>query len=217
MIARSLCLAAILSTRASSTEIVVLHNGVRIEVDRAEREGNDVWLYTANGIQHYGSSAVLRIETVPPPGQASTPPAAAAQPRPQFSDRARRLVEEAAVKHKLDPDFVHAVAQAESNYHQRAISHAGAIGIMQLMPATAAELRANPYNAAENVDAGVRLLRELLLKYDRHPNGVALALAAYNAGEGAVQRHHGVPPYRETKHYVRKVIRRYNALAGDTP
>jgi len=191
-------------------EYVYLKNGVKIEIDHHDREGDSIWLYTSGGIQNVDSAEVAKIEPILPEGQQAAP-AAPAKPRPVFREKAKQLVEEAATKHGLDPDFVHAVAQSESNYEQRARSPVGAIGIMQLMPGTAADLRANPYNAEQNVDAGVRLLRELLLKYDKHPNGVALALAAYNAGPGAVQRYRGVPPYRETRTYVRRVIGKYNA------
>ncbi|MCX6638674.1 MAG: lytic transglycosylase domain-containing protein, partial [Acidobacteria bacterium] len=87
-----------------------------------------------------------------------------------------------------------------------AISPKGAIGVMQLMPQTAAGLAANPFDPAENIEAGARLLRDLLVKYD---GSAQLALAAYNAGSGAVDRHRGVPPYRETQLYVDRVIRDY--------
>ncbi|MFN7919006.1 MAG: lytic transglycosylase domain-containing protein [Bryobacteraceae bacterium] len=169
---------------AFGAEFVHFRNGVKLQVDRHEREGGDVVLYRANDIQFVSAASIARFEEILPPGV--EPPRAAPKPapaRPQYRDKARKLIEQASVKHGLDPDFVHAVAQTESNYQQQAISHAGAIGIMQLMPDTAAGLKANPYDAADNVDAGVRLLRQLLKEYEGKPNGVALALAAYNAGE----------------------------------
>ena len=98
----------------------------------------------------------------------------------------------------------------ESGYQQKARSSQGAIGVMQLMPSTARYLGADPSDAAQNIDAGTRLLRTLLLKYEGNPNQLALALAAYNAGPGAVDRFGGVPPYVETRRYVDKVIRRFN-------
>jgi soluble lytic murein transglycosylase-like protein len=102
----------------------------------------------------------------------------------------------------------------ESAYQTNAVSPKGAIGVMQLMPGTARYLQADPHNVEQNIDAGTRLLRELLLKYQDHPDPVRRALAAYNAGEGAVQRHNGVPPYRETQNYVEKVIGKYWRQVG---
>jgi soluble lytic murein transglycosylase-like protein len=121
----------------------------------------------------------------------------------------RELVTDAALRYGLPPELVHGVAQAESAYRASAVSPKGAIGIMQLMPATARQLDADPMNPVQNIDAGTRLLRELLLRYEGADNGVRRALAAYNAGEGAVARYGGVPPYRETQGYVEKVIGLY--------
>jgi soluble lytic murein transglycosylase-like protein len=98
------------------------------------------------------------------------------------------------------------VARVESSLRPEAVSPKGALGIMQLMPATAQALAADPYDTAQNIDAGARLLRELLLKYN---GDVVKALSAYNAGSGAVDRYQGMPPYSETRDYVDKVIRTY--------
>jgi len=94
----------------------------------------------------------------------------------------------------------------ESGYQAKAVSPKGAIGLMQLMPATARELGADPNDPEQNVDAGTRYLRDLLLKYDNHAYH---ALAAYNAGPGAVDKYHGVPPYRETQNYILNVLRHW--------
>jgi soluble lytic murein transglycosylase-like protein len=116
------------------------------------------------------------------------------------------LIERAAAAHGVDARLVHAVIQVESNYQQRARSPKGAMGLMQLMPDTARQYGVNnPYDPASNIDAGVKHLKSLL---DRFP--VNLALAAYNAGEAAVQRFRGIPPYAETRSYVRKIL----SLAG---
>ena len=94
---------------------------------------------------------------------------------------------------------------------QDAVSPKGAIGVMQLMPATARSLAADPNDPEQNIDAGTRLLRELLIKYD---GDVAKALAAYNAGPAAVDRYQGIPPYPETQSYVDKVIQNYKQAGG---
>ena len=106
----------------------------------------------------------------------------------------------------LEPQFVRSVAHAESGFRQDAISVKGAIGLMQLMPATAQSYGADPHDPAQNVEAGAAYLRELLIKYD---GDARRALAAYNAGPGAVDRYRGVPPYRETRDYVARVLRKY--------
>lgn len=116
------------------------------------------------------------------------------------------IIEAAARRHQVDPRLVHAVITVESRYQANARSRKGAMGLMQLMPATARELRVgNPYDPASNIDAGVRHLRQLLDRFD-----LQHAVAAYNAGAGAVRRFGGVPPFRETQAYVRQVLQ----LAG---
>src|SRR6185295_14303946 len=111
----------------------------------------------------------------------------------------------------LPAKFVHSVVAAESGYKADAVSPKGAIGLMQLMPATAQTFGADPHDQAQNVAAGTAYLRELLIKYNGDPR---LALAAYNAGPGAVDRYNGVPPYRETQTYVDRVLRKYKAANG---
>ena len=114
-----------------------------------------------------------------------------------------QMIEQVALHYQIHPSFVHAVIQAESNYNPRAISSKGALGLMQLMPGTARRFGvANVFNPAENLEGGVRYLRYLL---DYYGGNMRLSLAAYNAGEGAVDRFGGVPPYWETVRYVRRV------------
>jgi hypothetical protein len=113
------------------------------------------------------------------------------------------LIEQSARAHAVDAALIRAVIHAESNFNHQARSTAGAEGLMQLMPATQQRLQVgDPYDARENIDAGTRLLKHLLQKYD---NNIAHAAAAYNAGEGAVARYRGIPPYDETRNYVQRV------------
>lgn len=116
------------------------------------------------------------------------------------------MLQASAHKYNVDSRLVSAVAEAESGYHQSAVSDAGAIGVMQLMPDTAAALGVNPYDEAQNIDGGTKYLKQLL---DSFGGDVTKAVAAYNAGSQAVRDYNGVPPYRETQSYVDKVLDLY--------
>lgn len=111
----------------------------------------------------------------------------------------RPYFERAGRRYGISPDLLDAVAKQESNYNPHAVSPKGAIGIMQLMPATAHALRVNPYNVEQNIQGGAAYLRDLLDLYDGR---IDLALGAYNAGQQAVDRYGGVPPFRETRFYL---------------
>lgn len=113
------------------------------------------------------------------------------------------LVDEAARKYQVDPKLVAAIAEVESGGNQEAASSAGAIGVMQLMPDTAAALGINPYDKKSNIEGGAKYLREMLDTFD---GDVRRAVAAYNAGPQAVRDYGGVPPYQETQNYVNKVL-----------
>jgi soluble lytic murein transglycosylase-like protein len=122
-------------------------------------------------------------------------------------------IDQAAARHHVDPSLVRSVVKVESNFNPNAISRKGAMGLMQLMPSTARSLNvSNPFDPQQNVDAGVRHLRELL---DSYGGDVRLSLAAYNAGSGAVARSAGVPKFKETQDYVRRITTLYNG--GNRP
>jgi soluble lytic murein transglycosylase-like protein len=118
-------------------------------------------------------------------------------------DGAEALVKEAAERHRIDPALVRAVIETESGWNAAAVSRKGAVGLMQLVPSTAQRFGVKDlFSPKQNVDAGVRYLKSLLERYN---GNLELALAAYNAGEGAVDRARGVPAYRETRNYVQRV------------
>jgi len=196
---------------AFAGEEIVLNTGFRLRADRHVVADGVIHLYTGDAVTSFPVSAVAAVEPddyMPP---APVPPAPA-MPVVVAQDP-RDLVTQAALRQGLPPELLHSIAQVESGYRQDAVSPKGAMGIMQLMPRTARDLRADPADAAENVDAGARYLRELLLKYLDDPNQLRKALAAYNAGPGAVDRFYGVPPYRETLQYVQKVLHKRRELS----
>ena len=191
-----------------ASELVILRNGVKLEVESRSEEGNTIFL-----LQKGGTTLILdRSDLALPPAASISLPVASTLTIDEDPSTivVYNMINKAAARHGLPADLIHAVASMESGYQQKARSSQGAIGVMQLMPSTARYLGADPSDTAQNIDAGTRLLRTLLLKYEGNPNQLALALAAYNAGPGAVDRFGGVPPYVETRRYVDKVIRRFN-------
>jgi soluble lytic murein transglycosylase-like protein len=127
------------------------------------------------------------------------------------------IIHAAATRHHVPAHFVKSLVAAESNFNPYVVSPRGAIGLMQLMPATAQKYGADPNIPEQNVDAGTQYLSALLKRYSKHRDGLRRAIAAYNAGPTIVDRYRGVPPYRETRNYVTRVmnyIRQYQKKRG---
>jgi soluble lytic murein transglycosylase-like protein len=196
---RGLTILHLLTPLLLSAETFQLRDGSRLEAQSFSLDGQSVFVTTKHDVRIID---LAEIAVWPAKPQETTPTPAVRQ----APTKVHQLLNEAADRHGLPAELVHAVAASESNYQQKARSSAGAIGVMQLMPATARSLGADPSDTAQNIDAGTRFLRELLLRYR---NDLALALAAYNAGPGAVDHFGGIPPYRETQNYVQKTIRAY--------
>ncbi len=126
----------------------------------------------------------------------------------EYIDKYGSIIEQASNLYHVEPSLIKAVIKAESAFNHRAVSHKGAQGLMQLMPATADLMRVNdPFDPTENIFGGTKYLSGLL---DRFGHNMELAVAAYNAGPEAVARNNGIPPYQETQTFVRRVIRYYN-------
>jgi len=212
--------ALVICPAADAAEVAVLHTGFRMRADKVICGAGTCVLHTGAGRIELAASAVAGIEFEPdPPPPVEPPPDARPAPAERIAGRRtpREWIDEMAARHGLPPEIVHSVAQVESAYRVDAVSPKGAIGVMQLMPATARQLGADPHNPEQNIAAGTALLRDLLLKYENDPNPVRRALAAYNAGPGAVSKYDGVPPYRETQQYVEKVLERYWKLVKAKP
>ncbi len=157
-----------------------------------------------------GSAALTREDL----GAAASSEAILAMTPVSYTTPYDEMITRVARRHRIDPLFLHAVIDQESRYHAGATSHAGARGLMQLMPATARGLGANASIPESNVDGGARMLRRLHGRY----NDFTLTLAAYNAGEGAVQKYgNQIPPYAETQNYVKSVMARYRKLVAEQP
>jgi hypothetical protein len=179
-------------------EIALLSSGLTLKLDGHRAEGDQLVLVLRGGGEMSVPGWAVRgfvpdevLDEVSVPGGGDVPALAAA----------------AARRHGLDPDLVMAVVGIESGFRPQAVSPKGAQGLMQLMPGTSRELGvADPLDPEQNLDGGVRHLGALLTLYD---GDLTRALAAYNAGQGAVARHGGVPPYRETRAYVKKILARY--------
>jgi soluble lytic murein transglycosylase-like protein len=204
-------LAAAWAAPAPAGEYAVFTSGARLRVDRHETLGSMVRLYNADGYIELDLSRIQGFEPAedPPPTAAPAAPPApvvAAPAVPRVALSPQDLADAAADKYGLPRKLVRLVMGAESGFQPQAVSSKGAIGLMQLMPATAQALGVDPNDPVQNVDAGARYLRDLLQKYD----GLLWhALAAYNAGPEAVDKYKGIPPYTETILYVKKIDQQY--------
>ena len=193
----ALVLLAAPSVRA---EIAVLANGQILRVTARRVEADRIYLSLKDGGEVGILPAEIRGFVPDEVADEVLAPAAA-------GTDIRAMAIAAAQRHGLDPNLVLAVVGVESAFQPDAVSHKGAQGLMQLMPGTAKDLGVtDPLDPAQNLDGGTRYLRQLVALYG---GDLGKALAAYNAGPGAVKRHRGVPPYRETLHYIDKVLKRY--------
>ena len=189
---------------ASATELAVLQNGFSIRHERHEVVGENTRLYTNAAGDSFVDVPTAQIASFAPD---DTPEPNVEEQRAAAPD-VHSLVLHAGMKHGIDPEFIASVVHAESGFHVKAVSPKGAQGLMQLMPKTAQELGVkDSFDPEANVDAGTRYLRALL---DQYNGNVPKALAAYNAGANRVAQYNGVPPYRETRAYVRSIIADYN-------
>lgn len=185
-----------------AAEIANLSNGFSIRLQRHEIFGDIIRLYTGADDNSYIDVPTGQVASFEP-----------APPEPKAAETAKALdlnevIREVSRRSRLDADFIASVIRAESGGNAQAVSRKGARGLMQLMPGTADQLGVkNSFDASENVAGGVRYLIELLQKFNYD---VPKALAAYNAGPQRVVQYKGVPPYRETRAYVARIIRDYN-------
>jgi soluble lytic murein transglycosylase-like protein len=193
----------LLAGTAFAAEIAELRNGFTIRHRTHELREGSVRLYLDDGKKSFVDIPAAEIERYSSEPDPAAPPEAAPPAK-----STRQIVSEASQQHGVDQDFIRSVIRQESAGNSQAVSAAGARGLMQLMPATALHLGvSDSFSPEQNVQGGTLYLRELLERY----NGDAIkTLAAYNAGPGAVDRYKGVPPYRETRKYVQRVVLDYN-------
>lgn len=205
---------------ARAVEHVTLKNGFELDCVRREAVGDKVRLYLAGkgtalsddlNYLEVAADSVVRVETIADVPEAAAPvkmPSSVAIITAPTKEEMHLMLAHAGAAHNIDEDLLASVVRAESGGQVRAVSRTGAKGLMQLMPGTANAMGVDDaFKPDQNIAGGTAYLDALLVRY--HDN-VALALAAYNAGPGAVDKYHGVPPYRETREYVARVIREFN-------
>jgi Transglycosylase SLT domain len=213
-----LALVLAVSPSARGLEHVTLKNGFELDCVRREIVGDKIRLYLAGNASstdmnylEIAADSVIEVEEIldlPTPVVIQQRPVAAPILAAPTTEEMRQMLSSAGAAHNIDEDLLASVVRAESGGQVRAVSRTGAKGLMQLMPGTANAMGVNDaFQPQQNIAGGSAYLDALLTRY--HDN-VALALAAYNAGPGAVDKYHGIPPYRETREYVARVIREFN-------
>ena len=194
----------------AAAELVTLRGGRVLSVKAVRFDGDQAVIALRGGGEMRAprdSVVAVAPDEVPYPEPAPEAPIAVPLEPVTLATRADlvALIDERAAHHGVDTRLARAVVMVESNYQPEAVSPKGAMGLMQLMPATARQYALDdPFDPRQNLDAGLRHLRGLLDRYGKGRE--SLALAAYNAGEGAVSRYGGIPPYRETQDYVRRIL-----------
>jgi soluble lytic murein transglycosylase-like protein len=206
---RTTAILLLLSGTVFAVEIAELRNGFTIRHRMRETRDGLVRLYIDDEKKSFVDVPATEIQSYssePDPAPSARAGVTSGTAKPAKSTN--QIVAEASVTHGVDSDFIQSVIKQESAGNANAVSRTGARGLMQLMPGTASQLGVqDSFSPEQNVHGGAQYLRELLERYD----GDAIkALAAYNAGPGAVDRYKGVPPYRETQQYVQRVVRDYN-------
>lgn len=228
LVLTSLSVIAGLCPQAKAAEHVTLRNGSEIDCLRQEPAGDRVRLYLIPSTQasaqaepeeasyiEISANSVLRVDTFPDPPLSPSPllpsrsvAEGSASTTPLTSVAMRQMLDRAGAVHNIDADLLASIVHAESNGNARAVSRAGARGLMQLMPSTASSLNVrNSFAPEENIAGGTTYLDQLLTRYH---DDIRLAVAAYNAGPAAVDRYRGIPPYAETRAYVSRVVREFN-------
>jgi hypothetical protein len=204
---------------ARAAEHVTLKNGFELDCVRREAIGDKVRLYFAeksgaaagSNYMDVAADSVIRVEMIadlPEPVIDVKAPSAVTLMTAPTKEEMHEMLAHAGAAHNIDEDLLASVVRAESGGQVRAVSRTGAQGLMQLMPGTASAMGVeDAFRPEQNISGGTAYLDLMLTRY--HDN-VALALAAYNAGPGAVDKYHGVPPFRETRAYVARVIREFN-------